>query len=76
MQAQCTSEIALQLNTSSDDAGDLEQELQEIEDNICPNSCSQQGSCSNGTCICDKGKDASIIQTLYLYVSYKITENN
>ena len=33
----------------------LQKIVEQIAENLCPNDCSSNGNCSNGTCICDEG---------------------
>ena len=30
-----------------------------VTDNLCPNDCSNQGSCRNGSCVCEEGYTAA-----------------
>ena len=75
LESQCTSELSLQINISTSDGNQFEQELQSIEDKICPNSCSGQGACSNGNCTCNSGE-----QILKTYnsriITYALTQCN
>lgn len=52
--------LSLQANESSGDSGAAASALvEEITESLCPNDCSFNGKCVNGSCVCNKDYTAS-----------------
>ena len=55
---QCENLAALNLSQTTNSSGDGSVEsfvtslVEEIADSLCPNDCSSNGRCANGSCIC------------------------
>ena len=57
-ESECLYSVEAQIVINSDDPEDQEAlmaPLRELQRDICPRQCSDQGTCVNGSCICDPG---------------------
>ena len=55
LERQCLGNAAISINVIDNITNHAADILHGIQDVVCPNSCSNQGNCSAGVCICNLG---------------------